>query len=238
MANPDTRVVISCYQGDTQQVADLMPFFQHHGCPVSLFSPENAPATLPGFDCRVFGNVGQNGPVAHARQLAYLKALLSYPEQFFLMHESDSFCLDAQIPRYLFDTPDTFWSNAISDCGTRPGVLTLSFQAPWFMSRKVITAMTEAADHVVFASDLPWVDHYFVQLVQASGIPWHPFKDAVCCPIAASPYVNISQEHRDIYAEGFRIGLRRAREGANMIHACKSIEAAYALRTEYERRAQ
>jgi hypothetical protein len=259
--NPDTRVVVCCYQGDAHQVIDMLPsLYQHHECPVSIFSPEDSPVLLfPGLDCRHSGKRARFGENAQSRHLSYLRMLLELPENFFLINESDSFCLDPQIPQYLYDEPDTFWSNAIPDGGSRPGIPTPSFQPPWFMSRKTVSALIGAADKVAFDPDLPWdsslIDFYLVQLSQAAGAKTSPFKNAMCVPIAASVYdddpddltpvypsmfgAEFSVEwQRGMYERGFEIAKRRAHEGANMVHSCKSLEAALALMAEYKGRSK
>jgi hypothetical protein len=235
-----TRVVVCCYQGDAKQVIDMLPaLWTHHGWPVSIFSPLDSPVLLSGTDCRAVGGRAYFGQTATSRHLEYLKVLLTYPEEFFLMCESDSFCIDPIIPEYLYSEPDTFWSNCINDedpahNAARPGSPFVSFQAPWFMSRATVEKLIAAAEKVEFHPDLKWVDLYLVQLAHAAGIKWSPFKDAVCCPIAWSIHGEpASQWQKDTYAVGLQIGKNRAREGANMIHSCKSLEAGLALMAEY-----
>lgn len=227
-----------CYQGDAQQVIDmLLALYQHHDCPISIFSPEDSPVLLPGLDCRASGKHAYFGPDAQDLHLSHLKMLLELPEQFFFANESDSFCLDPIIPEYLYAEPDTFWCNAIPDGGSQPGTPTRSFQAPWFMSRDVVKRLIAAAPKVF--QDHKWVDLYLVELASAAGVKWSPFKDAVCCPIAWSVHGEpASQWQKDTYAVGLQIGKTRAREGANMIHSCKSLEAGLALMAEYKGRAK
>lgn len=238
-----TRVIVCCYQGDAKQVIDMLPpLYQHHGWPVSIFSPEDSPVLLPGLDCRAGGKRAYFGPDAQHRHLRYLEMLLEFPEDFFLMHESDSFCIDPVIPPYLYESPDTFWSNCINDedpehNAARPNSPFVSFQAPWFFSRQTIERLIAAAPKVPFHPHLKWVDLWLVELAVAAGVKWSPFKDAVCCPIAWSIHGEpASQWQKDTYAVGLQIGKNRAREGANMIHSCKSLEAGLELMAAYNGR--
>jgi hypothetical protein len=218
--------------------------YLHHGCPVTVLSPLDAPVNIEhsGVTNLICGSRSYFGPVAQQRHLSHLKQIINFfPEEHFLIHESDSFCIDPQIPQYLYDEPDTFWSNCINDedpahNAARPGSPFVSFQAPWFMSRKTVRALVNAAPAVQFHPDLKWVDLYLVQLTVAAGIKWSPFKDAVCCPIAWSVHGEpASQWQKDTYEVGLQIGKNRAREGANMIHSCKSFEAISALQAEYRK---
>jgi len=44
--NPDTLIVVHCWQGDAQQVVDALPVHLRHGCPVLILSPEDSPVKI------------------------------------------------------------------------------------------------------------------------------------------------------------------------------------------------
>ena len=194
--NNDTRIAVSCYAGDQQQVEQMLGFYLHHECPLVIFSPTNSKAEIkhPGVENRFAGGRAQYGPIAHARHLEFLKILLTYPENHFLMHESDSLCLDPKIPNYLYEEPDTVWSNAgnamdYNAAKFPAGCPPLSFQAPWFLSRKTIEAFVAAADKVPGPADDDrgsiewWVDLYLVQLTYAAQLTHKSFPDGYLGPV-------------------------------------------------------
>jgi len=261
--NEDTRIAVCCYAGDQQQVEQSLDLYTHHQCPVVMLSPEDAPVNISGVENRHAGKRAQLGPDAHARHLAHLKILLTYPENHFLMHESDSFCLDLKIPDYLYAEPDIVWAN-IGDAtadhhpGFPPGCPPLSFQAPWFLSRKTIEAFVAVADQVVYHPNLEWVDLYLVQLTHAAGLPWRAFRDRCLCPMSgcydtttglffdpgqtslvlhSRPRgIPLDATMVAIYEEGLKIGLREVAKGANMVHSVKNVIAARALMEAYRDR--
>jgi hypothetical protein len=241
--NPNTRVAVCCYAGDQRQVIQSLGLYLHHECPVVIMSPGDAPAEIryPGVENRVAGKRAYFGPDAQARHLVHLKLLLTFPENHFLMHESDSFCLDPKIPDYLYADPHRVWANTVDDedaahqAALPADCPHVSFQAPWFLSRKTIEALIAAADRVTYSPDLKYVDLYLVQLTYAAGLPWSGFLNQVCCPIAArDDDQNLSQWQRDTYAVGLQIGLNHARDGANMVHSVKNPAAAQALLRAYD----
>jgi hypothetical protein len=260
--NTNTRVAVCCYAGDQQQVEQSLGLYLHHDCPVTILSPEDAPANILAdrVDNRHAGKRAQLGPDAWARHLAHLKILLTYPEDFFLMHESDSFCLDPTIPAYLYEEPDTVWSNnghSTEDHwpGFPEGSSKMSFQAPWFMSRKAIEAMVAVSDKVQYHPALEWVDLYLVRLTEEAGLPWKGFRDCYLGPMSGC-FDDITGEHFDpghhdpsrnrprgaplkpsiiaTYEAGLNKGLEYVGRGANMVHSVKNAIAARALSRRYQ----
>ena len=200
MLNPDTRIAVVGYSGDQKQIEQSLDLYLHHECPVTILSPEDAPVVInhPSVDNRHAGGRAHYGPVACARMLAHLKILLTYPENFFFMNESDSLCLDPKIPNYLYRDADTVWSNggpcmpynAVKLTGGCPA---LSFQAPWFFSRKTIEAFVSVADRVLIPMPADekdraayewWVDLYLVQLTHAAKLRYDFYLDRYLGPIS------------------------------------------------------
>jgi hypothetical protein len=257
--NPDTRIAVCCYEGDKQQVEQSLDFYLHHQCPVTILSPENSKVVInhPGVDNRHAGLRGRSGPDAHARHLEHLKILLTYPENHFFMHESDSVCLDPKIPDYLYAEPHIVWTNEGRAMETTvdsfpPDCPPLSFQAPWFLSRKTIEAFVAVAPQVPHIPQLEWVDNYLVQLTYAAKLPHKGFRDRYLGPISGrydeatgkffTPFGAgvkgdpICPELAQIYNASFAQALEYVNNGANMIHSVKNSIAAKELLVAYQNR--
>ena len=262
--NPNTRIAIGCYSGDHEQVIQSLDLYLHHECPVVIFSPENAKVQIdhPGVENLHAGKCARLGPDAHAHHLEYLKLLLTFPEDYFLMHEADSMCIDPKIPDYLYAEPDTFWSNSGEACpelceieAFPPGCPRLSFQAPWFLSRKAIKALVAASPRVISPSGmsgelpaskahwigLPWVDLYLVMLTHAAGLPYKVFRNcyngfmASIEALSPTPPKNFSELQVAGGEAGFQNALKAVANGANMIHSVKDGITSHALVAEYQR---
>lgn len=241
--NPSTRVVVFAYGGDTQQVIDMLPIWQHHGCPVTIMSPEDAPVNIPGVDCRSAGEAAHCGPKSHVRTLLHMNLMLEYPEENFFFTESDALCLDPEFPAYLYEERK-FWTNGGRDesdldgrLEARPTEEWYSFQAPWFAHRSIIETMIAAAPKVAYDDRLRWVDLYLSQLVFAAPVPWERFRGAICMPISGSLYnPNFPEWAPALWADGIKIATKSAREGVNFVHSVKTIESAELLVREYRNR--
>lgn len=177
--NPDTLVAVSCYAGDVGQVTGNIEAYVHHQTPVVIFSPEDSPVDLPGWDCRHAGKRAYIGQDSLDRQRKYLEILLTYPHKYFLFNDSDSMCLSAEIPRYVYDSPDVVWSNEVVE--PRPHASSLpkiAMQPPYFLSRALIQRMVGVADRIVIHPITPYIDHYMLQLVCEAGIFHKNFLEA------------------------------------------------------------
>lgn len=140
--NDDTLVVVHAYAGDRQQVIDFLPLYLHHGQQVLVLSPEDAPVTdipHPRVVCRSAGKAGWKGPHTVHRQIAHWKIAAEFPHRWFLMNDADSFCLEAELPRWLYDDPGVFWSNEI-------GTHYLNYEPPYFFSKSVLRQLIAIAD--------------------------------------------------------------------------------------------
>lgn len=192
--NQNTRISVHCYEGDAHQVAGLMPVHLSHGCPVSVVSPKDSrAASIPGADMiyaghregsTAIGGYGQTiseGQISFDRQHAQMKILLRYPEKFFLMNDSDSFCLSPELPKYLYDEPDVFWSNLVYDPIPHhvhpPGMPRLALQPPYFCSRDILAKLVVAHERAKVCPTMPYIDHYMLQLAVISGVQFKGFPD-------------------------------------------------------------
>lgn len=185
--NSNTRVGICCYTGDQQQVIDALGLYLHHECPVVILSPEDAPVTIshPRVENRFGGKRAYIGQDSIDRQRDHLRIMLSYTEEFFLLNDSDSVCLSPKIPEYLY-SEDVLWSNLVADenpgreTGHYPeGFPHIAFQPPYFFSRKVLERLLAcvAEGNIDANPQLPFIDHYMVQLAVKAGVPWKNFAE-------------------------------------------------------------
>ncbi len=189
--NERTRVAVCCYAGDQHQVIKTLGLYLHHRCPVVVLSPEDSKAEIKylGIENRFGGRRAYIGQESLDRQAIHLKLLLDFPEQHFLVHDADSVCLSAEIPRYLYQEPDILWSNVVQDGipEHQPAYPTgwphIAFQPPYFLSRKTIEGLLAVADRIRANPTMPFIDHYMVQLAIESGWPYRSFRDGVSCPI-------------------------------------------------------
>lgn len=193
MLNPDTLVVICGYAGDAHQIEQAMPWYVHHECPVVVMSPEDAPIVKSKQTGVIFRHAGQKGWIGRhtlERQRLHMKMMLEYPFGHFLMHDADSICLSAQLPKYLYESPDIFWSNEVIDTNPGPSYLPkLALQPPYFTSRKILEKLVEAKEADSYYGDfgpmpeqkLPvptnCIDHFLLQLVYGAGVPHRSFVD-------------------------------------------------------------
>jgi hypothetical protein len=149
--NPDTLVAISAYAGDVHQVENNLPFYKHHGCKVVVLSPEDAPITAvsdPNVICMTVGKRCWAGRAAIERQIKFMELLSHFPHGYFLFNDSDSLCISAQIPKYVYEQ-DTVWSNEVLD--TNPGASMLpkiAMQPPYFFSKRALRAMLDIKDNL------------------------------------------------------------------------------------------
>jgi hypothetical protein len=128
----------------------------------------------------------------------------------------------------------------------------LSFQAPWFLSRKTIEAFVAVAPQIPYLPQLEWVDNYLVQLTHAAKLPHKGFRDRYLGPIsgryneATGEFFTpdgagvfgapIQPDLGKIYNASFEKALEYVRNGACMIHSVKNAFAAKELLAAYKRK--
>lgn len=112
--NPETCTVIQAWAGDAKQVEQLMPYWRHHGVPIYIMSPENAPVSaLPGTKALTGGERGWSGPHTIERQLRHFELMLELPFDWYFYTDSDALCLTPEFPEGVYQ-PGVFWSNVLS----------------------------------------------------------------------------------------------------------------------------
>lgn len=198
--NPNTRVSVHCYEGDGHQVRDALHLYTHHECPLTIISPEDSQVVIPGVECRFAGKrdgsvltvqipgepverIITGGQLANDRQVAQLKLLLTYPEEWFLMNDADSFCLSPQIPRYLYNRPDTIWCGVAND-PNEPAYVganlpadfpRFALQPPYFTHRNVIERMLLTTP--TYDERFPWIDHFMMHMAYLAQVRFVNFDD-------------------------------------------------------------
>lgn len=185
--NPDTRLAICCYAGDQHYVTEMMDIHRAHDCPITVLSPEDSRAEVPGVANRYGGKRCYIGQDCLDRMREHLKILLTYPENRFLIHDSDSICLSPELPACLYEEPDILWSNIVPNeiPEQQPGfpidIPHIAFQPPWFMSRLTIERLLAVSENnTVCNPHLPFIDYWMVEMAIRNGIPWR------CLPFAQS----------------------------------------------------
>jgi len=187
--NDNTRIAICCYAGDQHQVIKALGLYLHHRCPVVVLSPEDSKAEIryPGIENRFGGKRAYTGQESLDRQRKHLEILLTFPEQWFLIHDADSICLSPKLPDYLYTVPDRVWSNLVIDPipehqpAYPKGWPHVALQPPYFLSRKGIKALLAVAGGITANPVMPFIDHYWVQLVLAANYPFEGFPDGASC---------------------------------------------------------
>jgi hypothetical protein len=187
--NDDTLVVVCGYAGDAAQVVANWPMYEHHKCPIVILSPEDSQITgdmLPvrSTICRGVGKRAYIGPESLDRQRKHLRCLLDFPQKYFLINDSDSFCLSPTIPRYVYDA-EKAWSNIVSDAIhiRKPTywLPRLAFQPPYFFSRGVLERLVLGTEITPFDEQTPYIDHYMMSLTVHSKVPYQGFVDGASC---------------------------------------------------------
>lgn len=191
--NENTLVTVHCYEGDKQQVLNFMPCYLHHECPVIIMSPEDSKVEVPGIICRHAGRRAYIGQESLDRQRMHLQMALEYPYEYFLLNDSDSFCVSPEIPKFLYEQSDgVVWSGEVTDPREHPSPYPkIAMQPPYFLNRASLVRMLAVA-HRVFAHPItPYIDHYMLQLTCEAGLQhkshlvgatesdrllWHPVK--------------------------------------------------------------
>jgi len=218
--NEDTLIAVCAYAGDAHQVINALPLYLHHECPVVVFSPTNSPADVryPGVEREFIGAAAYIGELSLMRQIWNLQALLRHPQNYFLLHDSDSFCLSPAIPWELYTLSEkTIWSNEITE--PRPHASPypkLAFQPPYFLSRRVIEQMLSVADNFTNHPITPYIDWAMNCWSAEAGLSHRSFSALEHTPYTENPCVS------DDPWETLRYRIRYM--GATMMHPIKTPE--------------
>lgn len=237
--NSNTLVAVSAYSGDLPQVQALAPCYVHHGCPVVVMSPLNAPIKhedVPWAASVVHaGKKCWAGPEAIERHGLFLRELLKFPQQFFLFNDSDSLCLSPEFPRYLYDQPEVAFSNEVLDTNPGPSLLPkIALQPSYWFSRRVLERLVEVIDRPAPSytcptphGDMPvptlCPDHLHLQLVYAARLHHKNFSDG-------ASFETVSRHGLETMAHHVRD------QKKNFVHSVKSAAVLDRLLAERNRR--
>ena len=169
-------------EGDVERIKMLLPYYEHHGCPVVIMSPEDSPITSMGpHICRQAGRRAYIGQLSLDRQRDHLRILLEYPHKYFLLNDSDSICVEPEIPGWLYaESENTFWSNEITESRPHSSPYPkIALQPPYFLTRETLETMLSVSDRIVAHPITPYIDHYMLQLVCESGVIHKSFLDRI-----------------------------------------------------------
>jgi hypothetical protein len=243
--NDDTLVAVHCYSGDADNVRAFMPQYLHHGCPVVVLSPRDAPVRIEGVDCRSAGRRGYYGQASLDRQREHLKILLEYPQRYFLLNDADSFCLSPEIPRYLYENAEgTIWSTEVKEPRPHPSPYPkLGFHPPYFMTREVIERLL-AVGPIKAHPITPFIDWMMVALACEAGVAHRSFPDGRSFPawkhgpIPETTELGHNYVHREDTRgmDGARRMVQQVQRGVVFVHSVKHPHVRDQLVHAYELR--
>lgn len=228
--NENTLIVVSAYAGDQHQVDALYPVYRHHGCPVLILSPTDAPITAlsgnpEGVYYHQLGRAEWAGEKALERHKLFLAHLAVLPYDRFLFNDADSCCLSARLPDELWD--GSCWSNEVADTNSAPSKLPkIAMQPPYAFTKSVVQRMLPILDKpamsystVTAEGELPvpthCPDHLQLQLCHAAFVHHKNFRHGV------------SWETKSEL--GIHEMSRRVREGTIFCHSVKSADRLHRL---------
>lgn len=230
--NPDTNVVVCGYAGDAHQISAFMPLYRHHKRPVLVLSPEDSQITpgmlpkVPGVTCRYGGKRAYIGADSLLRQKRHMEMALEMPGEWFLLNDSDSFCVDAEIPKYVYEDPGCLWSNEVSDeMHTMPPGYSfprLAFQPPYFCSRWMLSKLVAVHEWVGTDYPMQFIDHYMMRLAHVGQVTHRTYHNTVCCETKTPDGVAHMIDSME-------------RRGSIFIHAVKDLDMAKRIYTSRQK---
>lgn len=207
--NENTIIAISGYSGDQHQIEANWPAYAHHKRPIIILSPKDGPVK-PIHNARMIeaGKKGWIGPHTLERQRDFLRILLNSEGEFFLLNDADSVCLSPKLPRYLFDSPEIFWSNEVLDTNPSPSRLPkLAFQPPYFFSKTVLRSIIRSSGTPALSFSAPpvvqgkipmpidCIDHWMMQIVYAANVSHRTFPDGSSWETTSELGINEMSRH-------------------------------------------
>ena len=186
--NDQTLISVHCYAGDADLVRRALPTHMAHGRPVVVMSPVDSSVTVYGIgvSCVSSGKRAYIGADSWTRQHEHMKLLLSYPAEYFLLNDADSFCVSARIPDRLYDEAEgTLWSNEVTE--PRPHASPypkIAAQPPYFLTRDSIQRMLNASPRVPVHPITPYIDFAMLAWACEAGLKHRAFTELESAPKA------------------------------------------------------
>ena len=224
-ANKDVLIAVHAYAGDKKQVEELMPVYEHHRKPIVIVTPDDSPITKMGpHICITAGKRAYIGQLSWDRQHLQLKKLLQYNHEWFLLHDSDSFIMDPELPDYLFEDKDVVWSNEVDDFrkpgeswdGLPPcpkdyheGYDLIAMQPPYFLHRSALERIVKASEGMIACPICPFIDWWWVPACKKAGLTHKRFHNCASCETVTELGKNVMKECIQ-------------KRGARVIHSVKS----------------
>ena len=184
--NPDTLVAVSCYAGDTFRIENALEhgLITHHECPIVLLSPADAPGVIQPFLSRSCGVRGTQGQESLDRWDGYFRMLLEFPQEHFVILDSDSYCLTPEFPRRWYQEPDVFWSfHHPENRPHKSPYPKFAYQSPIFLNRRTLEKLLSVDRALVPCHPItPYQDWYLVALACEAGVTCKHNFDGVSFP--------------------------------------------------------
>lgn len=156
---------------------------------------------------------------------------------WFFMNDSDSVCLDAKFPDYLYEEEDVIWSNLVDDFrkdmpefgpnyhGGFPfqNVPMIASQPPYFCSRYALEKLVNSYGSVRMCPVTPFIDWLFCQMAIVAGVELKPFLTGASCETKTDLGIAVMRQ-------------QVSERGATFVHAIKTERArdmCIAARKEY-----
>ncbi len=174
-----------------------MPVYEHHGYPIVIVSPDDSPIVkMGGHICITAGKRAYIGQLSWDRQYLQLKALLQFPQEWFLLNDSDSFVITPELPDYLFRDDNVVWSNEVDDFrkpgeswqGGPPwsldyhkGYPLIAMQPPYFLSRKALQKIVNTCEGLEACPTTPFIDWWWVPASYKAGIKQRRYVGCASC---------------------------------------------------------
>ncbi len=146
------------------------------GHPVVIMSPRDSAVVIPPYIHIQAGERAYIGGASLTRQVEYMRALLTFPHEFFLLHDSDSMMLSKEVPKELYEEEGVIWSNEIQEPRPHSSPYPkLAFQPPYFLSRDSMARMIRAGENLQPHPITPYVDWFMNAASAEAGLNHKPF---------------------------------------------------------------
>jgi hypothetical protein len=229
--NENTLITVHGYAGDAHQIEAFMPWYLHHEAPVIVMSPYDAYISkinaAPTVITRSGGFKGYIGQASLDRQRIHLEIALEHKFGFYLLNDSDSLCLSPEIPKYLYEESNFFWSNEVGE--PRPHASPypkIAMQPPYFVSHANLEKMVAVAPKISAHHITPYIDWYMLALVCEAGIEHRSFWDKEVDHGTRHPTEEIKQDPWNEMYDRVR------NHGRVMVHPIKTLACAQRLAQE------
>jgi hypothetical protein len=216
--NPKTLIVACGYAGDGYRIEQHAHCYNHHLQPFVIMSPRDSAIHIPGVKCFQAGRRAYIGQDSLDRQRFYMQHMAEWPVDWFLMNDSDSFCVSAKIPEQLYhEGSNVLWSNEVTE--PRPHASPypkLAFQPPYFFHRNALNKMLKVAESVKAHEITPYVDWWMNAVCHEAQLAHRSFGELEHQSRNPEPYSG-----SDPWG-GLDYRIRYC--GATMMHPIKTIE--------------